>query len=90
MSKQHIFRRQKNPSVVVNKFLPPESTLMTGDQNPTHIVIHETSLGTGRSPENYDLTHYADMLKRIFKKWQNCRFSLLGWRYSSISIYSRY
>ena len=46
--KQHIFKRKKNPSVVVNKFLPPESTLMTGDQNPTHIVIHETSLGTGR------------------------------------------
>ena len=69
--KQHIFKRQKNPSVVVNKFLPPESTLMTGDQNPTHIVIHETSLGTGRSPENYDLTHYTDMLKEYSKNGRN-------------------
>ena len=75
--KQHIFKRKKNPSVVVNKFLPPESTLMTGDQNPTHIVIHETSLGTGRSPENYDLTHYTDMLKEYSKNGRTVGFHYL-------------
>lgn len=63
--KKHLFKRPSNkmPEVTVTKkLLDSDCSLIVGEQKPTHIVIHETSLGSGRSPESYNMEYYANML----------------------------
>lgn len=48
---------------VEEHFLPEEATNMKlGSQIPKYIVIHEVSLGLGKTPESYDMQHYADKI----------------------------
>ena len=48
---------------VEDHFLPEEATNMKlGSQIPKYIVIHEVSLGLGKTPESYDMQHYADKI----------------------------
>ena len=58
--KYHIFKRpNKNINVnVEEKILPSNSSNLLGPQVPKYIVIHEVSLGTGKSPSEYNMEHY--------------------------------
>lgn len=78
--KKHLFKRPSNkmPEVkVTNKLLDQSSSLIVGEQHPTHIVIHETSLGSGRSPKSYDMKHYANMLEERCKIGRSVGFHYL-------------
>lgn len=75
--KQHLFKRPNTQSVIVKKLVPPDSSLITGDQNPTHIVIHEVSLGTGRSPKEYNLSYYANRINEFSKNGRTVGFHYL-------------
>lgn len=74
----HLFKG-KGPTAkrITNKLISPDSSLITGDQAPTHIVIHEVSLGTGRSPKEYNLSHYAKMLDEYSQKGRTVGFHYL-------------
>lgn len=64
--KKHIFRgKSKTPVQIIDKCFSDDSSLITGEQVPTHIVIHEVSLGTGRSPKEYNLDYYEQRLKKF-------------------------
>ncbi len=63
--KMHLYKRppKENISVkVTKKLLDNSSTNKIGAQTPTYIVIHEVSLGTGRSPQNFNMKRYADKI----------------------------
>lgn len=49
---------------VEQKLLPLGSANRTGKkQIPEYIVIHEVSLGLGKSPENYNMDHYKNLIE---------------------------
>ena len=53
---------------VEQKLLPLGSANRTGKkQVPEYIVIHEVSLGLGKSPENYNMEHYKNLIEYIKK-----------------------
>ncbi len=69
--KRHLYKRP-NPVEdakikVTNRIIDEDSTNRIGLQNPTYIVIHEVSLGTGKSPITYNMEHYANMVKQYGK-----------------------
>ena len=77
--KKHLFKRpDKNMPVVKveERMLPENSTNRKHKQEPKYIVIHEVSTGTGKSPENYNMEHYA---KKIYDMGQNGR--TIGYHY---------
>lgn len=75
--KYHIFKRPKNLSIKVEeKILPKNSSNFLGYQEPKYIVIHEVSLGTGKSPAEYDMEHYY---KKIYDSGQSG--STIGYHY---------
>lgn len=48
---------------VEEKLLPDNASNMNlGFQVPLYIVIHEVSLGIGKTPANYDMEHYANKI----------------------------
>ena len=48
---------------VIQKLLPEGlANNSLGKQVPEYIVIHEVSLGIGRSPKNFDMDHYANKI----------------------------
>lgn len=48
---------------VKEMFLPPECANRSFEkQTPEYIVIHEVSLGLGRSPENFNMEHYHNYI----------------------------
>ena len=57
MKKYHIFKRpDRNIKVnVEEKLLPSNSSNLLESQIPKYIVIHEVSLGTGKSPVEYNM-----------------------------------
>lgn len=78
--KKHIFKRPSNrdPEVKIEqKLFGEDSSLIVGEQKPTHIVIHEISLGTGRSPENYNMEHYEDLIKQYSKNGRTVGYHYL-------------
>lgn len=64
MSKK--YDNYKRPEIVVpveDHLLPLGSTNRSGiKQNPEWIVIHEVSMGLGKSPANFNLDHYANKI----------------------------
>lgn len=66
-----------NDVKIEQKFLPLGLNNRSGEhQNPEFIVIHEVSLGIGRSPEEYNMEHYA---KKILQDGING--SKIGYHY---------
>lgn len=78
--KKHIYKRPSNkmPDVKIEqKLLEESSSIITGDQEPTHIVIHEVSLGTGRSPESYNMEHYHNLINEFSKNGRTVGYHYL-------------
>lgn len=76
--KYHIFKRP-NKNIRVNveeKILPNNSSNLLGPQVPKYIVIHEVSLGTGKSPSEFNMEHYY---KKIYDAGQSG--STIGYHY---------
>ena len=49
---------------IEEKLLPLGSSNRPGiKQVPEYIVIHEVSLGLGKSPENFNMEHYENLIK---------------------------
>lgn len=62
---------------IEDKLLPLGSSNRSGKkQNPEYIVIHEVSLGLGKSPENYNMEHYANLIES-----QGRRGSTIGYHF---------
>lgn len=74
--KTHLYKRPLNKVHVQPKFLDENASNRTGFQDPKYIVIHEVSLGTGKSPENFNMQHYAN---KIAEAGQNG--STIGYHY---------
>lgn len=77
--KAHLFKRpNKNdaPVRVIENILPSTSSNLEVPQKPLYIVIHEVSLGTGKSPSTYNMEHYANMIKAAGQ-----RGSTIGYHY---------
>lgn len=77
--KTHIFKRPpkgSTPVRVIPKFLDENASTREAHQTPTYIVIHEVSLGTGRSPKTYNMEHYERKLKESAE-----RGSTIGYHY---------
>ena len=69
--KSHMFKRptkDENPIKVIPHFLDENVSNREGTQKPTYIVIHEVSLGTGRSPKNYNMEHYKNVINEAAKR----------------------
>ena len=70
MSKKiHKYTRppKEKPVEIVDKILDENATNRVGEQVPKYIVIHEVSLGTGKSPKKYDMDYYANMIQNFGK-----------------------
>ena len=68
--KSHRFKRppKEVETVSVTQKLLGENVLTReGEQIPTHIVIHEVSEGTGRSPKTYNMEHYEELINSMAK-----------------------
>ncbi len=66
--KYHLFKRQPNSEEKVKieqRLLDEKLPSRMGKQNPTHIVIHEVSLGTGRKDESYNMEHYENLINEM-------------------------
>lgn len=64
-NKKHMYKRgNKKDEVksITNKLIDERLPNRKGKQNPTYIVIHEVSLGTGKSPEDYNMQRYANKI----------------------------
>lgn len=64
-NKKHIYKRgskKDEVKLITNKLIDKRLPNRTGKQKPTYIVIHEVSLGTGKSPENYNMQRYANKI----------------------------
>lgn len=68
----------RNKVVVVNHIIPEQGYANRSGkkQIPKYIVIHEVSLGLGRSPEKYGMQHYKD---KIYK--DGIEGSTIGYHY---------
>lgn len=65
MKKKHIYVRPPKgdtPVKVEPRFIDYDLPNRQGHQDPTYIVIHEVSLGTGRSPKEYNMERYANKI----------------------------
>jgi len=63
--KKHMYIRPPKgdtPVKVEPKFIDYDLPNRQGHQDPTYIVIHEVSLGTGRSPKEYNMERYANKI----------------------------
>jgi len=66
-----------NNTILESRLLPKECANNLGiEQIPDYIIIHEVSLGLGRSPKEYNLEHYA---KKIID--DGLRGSKIGYHY---------
>ena len=77
--KKHLYKRppKEYPAVSVeNKIINQDLPNRIGTQTPAFIVIHEVSLGTGRSDETYNMERYA---KKIVEDGKNG--SKIGYHY---------
>lgn len=77
--KKHIYKRppEEYPKVKVKKrLIPQDLPNRIGTQKPSYIVIHEVSLGTGRSPKEYNMERYA---KKIVEDGE--KGSKIGYHY---------
>lgn len=65
MSKKYKNYLRPNYKVCIEeKFIPLGSANRTGKkQIPKYIVIHEVSLGLGRSPKKYNMEHYNNLIE---------------------------
>lgn len=78
--KTHIFKRPPKDVEtvrVIQKLLPKNVKTREGEQTPTYIVIHEVSLGTGRSPKTYNMEHYERKLKESAEKGSSIGYHYL-------------
>ena len=63
---------------IEEKLLPLGSANRTGKkQVPEYIVIHEVSLGLGKSPENYNMDHYANLIESQGKEGRSIGYHFL-------------
>ena len=62
---------------VTKKILDKNATNRVGEQTPKYIVIHEVSLGTGKSPKNFNMDHYANMIQSYGKNGRTIGYHYL-------------
>ena len=64
MSKKYsVYRRPLDDIKIENRFIPKGLVNRTGNmQVPKYIVIHETSLGLGKTPKSKDMDNYEQLL----------------------------
>ena len=74
--KTHMFKRPQDTVRVIPKILNEELPNRQGPQTPKYIVIHEVSLGTGRSPESFNMLHYEEKINADAEKG-----STIGYHY---------
>ena len=79
MSNKHKNYIRPNFEVKIEeKLLPLGSANRTGKkQVPEYIVIHEVSLGLGKSPENYNMDHYANLIESQGKEGRSIGYHFL-------------
>ncbi len=64
--KEHQYKRppkQIGAITVTDEKLDKNASNRIGKQDPKYIVIHEVSLGTGKSPKRFNMEHYSNMIK---------------------------
>lgn len=63
---------------IENKLIPLGSTNRAGiKQIPKYIVIHEVSLGLGRSPKKYNMEHYENLIRTQGKEGKHIGYHYL-------------
>lgn len=74
--KMHKYIRPQNEIRITQKLLDEKATNRVGKQEPKYIVIHEVSLGTGRSPKSFNMDHYVNKITESGKNG-----STIGYHY---------
>lgn len=79
MSKKYNNYIRPNHKVTIeNRLIPLGSTNRKGiKQIPKYIVIHEVSLGLGRSPKKYNMEHYENLIRTQGKEGKHIGYHFL-------------
>lgn len=79
-NKKHIYKRPPKGSKLVKvepRFIDYDLPNRIGYQKPTYIVIHEVSLGTGKSPKEYNMERYERKISEDARNGSDIRYHYL-------------
>lgn len=77
---KHIYKRPPKGSQLVkveSRFIAYDLPNRIGHQKPTYIVIHEVSLGTGKSPKEYNMERYEKKITEDAKNGSDIGYHYL-------------
>jgi len=79
MSQKYDYYKQPEKTEFIEKLIPYGLPNRSGkEQIPEYIVIHEVSLGLGKSPKNYNINHYANQIVEQGKSGRSIGYHYLA------------